>query len=137
MVGNGKPVPAKILRDTILITDHNTFRFPKASGVGTDPAGRFTVDPDTTPKQVDSIAEGGPLAGQLTRGIYEIIDATHSALAGAQPAGRVRQNLSRHLAVDESCSPGTRSARCRRINQATRVSAPSVSIFHQKVCGKI
>jgi hypothetical protein len=31
-VVNGKPVPASVLRNTILITDHNTFRFPKASG---------------------------------------------------------------------------------------------------------
>ena len=76
-VVNGKPVPANVARNTILITDHNTFRFPKASGVGTHPAGTFTVNPDTRPKQVDSIAKGGPHAGQLTRGIYEILDDTH------------------------------------------------------------
>jgi uncharacterized protein (TIGR03067 family) len=76
-VVNGKPVPPSVLRNTILVTDHNTFRFPKASGVGTHPAGHFTVNPDTRPKHVDSIAEGEPNAGQLTRGIYEIIDATH------------------------------------------------------------
>ena len=76
-VVNGKPVPSSVARNTILITDHNTFRFPKASGVGTHPAGTFTVNPDTRPKQVDSIAEGGPHAGELTRGIYEIVDATH------------------------------------------------------------
>ena len=64
-VVNGRPVPASVRR-TILITDHNTFRFPKASGVGTHPAGTFTVNPNTRPKQVDSIAEGGPNAGQLT-----------------------------------------------------------------------
>src|SRR6266699_4810649 len=76
-VVNGRPVPASVLRRTILITDHNTFRFPKASGVGTHPAGTFTVNPNTRPKQVDSIAEGGPNAGQVTRGIYEILDANH------------------------------------------------------------
>jgi uncharacterized protein (TIGR03067 family) len=76
-VVNGRPVPANVLRNTILITDRNTFRFPKASGVGTHPAGLFTVNPDTRPKQVDSIAEGGANAGQLTRGIYEILDANH------------------------------------------------------------
>ena len=76
-VVNGRSVPASVLRNTILITDRNTFRFPKASGVGTHPAGLFTVNPDTRPKQVDSIAEGGPKAGQLTRGIYEILDANH------------------------------------------------------------
>jgi uncharacterized protein (TIGR03067 family) len=76
-VVNGRPVPANVLRNTILITDRNTFRFPKASGVGTHPAGRFTVNPDTRPKEVDSIAEGGPRAGQLTPGIYEILDANH------------------------------------------------------------
>jgi len=76
-VVNGRPAPASQLRKTILITDHNTFRFPKASGVGTHPAGTFTVNPNARPKQVDSTAAGGPHAGQLTRGIYEILDANH------------------------------------------------------------
>jgi uncharacterized protein (TIGR03067 family) len=84
---NGKPVPGSVARNTILITDRNTFRFPKASGIGTHPAGRFTVNPDTRPKQVDSIAEGGPNAGQLTRGIYEIIDATHQRACWGRPGG--------------------------------------------------
>ena len=82
-VDNGKPVPANVARNTILITDHNTFRFPKASGVGTHPAGTFTVNPDTKPKQVDSSAEGGPHVGQLTRDIYEILDANHKRVLGA------------------------------------------------------
>jgi uncharacterized protein (TIGR03067 family) len=86
-VVNGKPVLASVARNTILITDHNTFRFPKASGVGTHPAGTFTVNPDTKPKQVDSIAEGGPHAGQLTRGIYEILDANHKRACWGQPGG--------------------------------------------------
>ena len=86
-VDNGKPVPASVARNTILITDHNTFRFPKASGIGTHPAGRFSVNPDTRPKQVDTIAEGGPNAGQLTRGIYEIIDATHKRACWGPPGG--------------------------------------------------
>ena len=86
-VVNGKPVSASVARNTILITDHNTFRFPKASGVGTHPAGTFTVNPDTKPKQVDSIAEGGPHAGQLTRGIYEILEATHKRACWGAPGG--------------------------------------------------
>jgi uncharacterized protein (TIGR03067 family) len=86
-VVNGKPVPASVARNTILITDHNTFRFPQASGVGTHPAGHFTVNPNTRPKQVDTIAEGGPKAGQLTRGIYEILDATHKRACWGQPGG--------------------------------------------------
>src|SRR6266498_3315959 len=84
---NGRPLPANVLRNTILITDRNTFRFPKASGVGTHPAGSFTVNPNTKPKQVDSIAEGGPHAGQLTRGIYEIIDTTHKRACWGPPGG--------------------------------------------------
>jgi uncharacterized protein (TIGR03067 family) len=86
-VVNGKSVPASVARNTILITDHNTFRFPKASGIGTHPAGTFTVNPDTKPKQVDSIAEGGPHAGQLTRGIYEILDATDKRACWGTPGG--------------------------------------------------
>jgi uncharacterized protein (TIGR03067 family) len=84
-VVNGKPVTAIVARNTILITDHNTFRFPKASGVGTHPAGTFTVNPNTRPKQVDSIAEGGPHAGQLTRGIYGILDANHKRACWGPP----------------------------------------------------
>ena len=86
-VVNGKPVPASVLRNTILITDHNTFRFPKASGVGTHPAGSFTVNPRTRPKQVDSIAAGGPQVGQPTRGIYEILDANHKRACWGPPGG--------------------------------------------------
>ena len=86
-VVNGKPVPANVARNTILITDRNTFRFPKQSGIGTHPAGHFTVNPNARPKQVDSIAEGGPNAGQLTRGIYEIIDATHKRACWGPPGG--------------------------------------------------
>jgi uncharacterized protein (TIGR03067 family) len=86
-VVNGRPVPASALRNTILITDHNTFRFPKASGVGTHPAGTFTVNPNTKPKQVDSIAVGGVHAGQLTRGIYEILDANHKRACWGLPGG--------------------------------------------------
>src|SRR5881394_4453284 len=52
-VVNGKAVPASVARNTILITDRNTFRFPKASGVGTHPAGHFTVNPNTRPKEVE------------------------------------------------------------------------------------
>ena len=86
-VVNGRPVPASVLRNTVLITDRNTFRFPKASGVGTHPAGHFTVNPDTRPKQVDSIAEGGPNAGEMTLGIYEILDATHKRACWGPPGG--------------------------------------------------
>jgi uncharacterized protein (TIGR03067 family) len=86
-VVNGKPVPASVAPNTILITDHNTFRFPRASGVGTHPAGTFTVNPETQPKQVDSIAGGEPYAGQLTRGIYEILDANHKRACWGPPGG--------------------------------------------------
>jgi uncharacterized protein (TIGR03067 family) len=86
-VVNGKALPASVARNTILITDHNTFRFPKASTVGTHSAGHFTVNPNTTPKQVDSIADGGPNAGQVSRGIYEIPDPTHQRACWGPPGG--------------------------------------------------
>ncbi len=81
-VVNGKSVPVHVARNTILITDHNTFLLPKASGIGTHPQGPFTGNPDTKPKQVDSIAEGGPHVGQVTRGVYEILDAIDTRLLG-------------------------------------------------------
>src|SRR2546430_10165805 len=56
-VVNGKAVPASVARNTILITDRNTFRFPKANSVGTHSAGHFSINPNTTTNQVDSIAE--------------------------------------------------------------------------------
>ena len=86
-VVNGRSVPESQLRKTILITDGNTFRFPKASGVGTHPAGTFTVNPNTRPKQVDSVGPGGPHAGQVTRGIYEILDANHKRACWGSPGG--------------------------------------------------
>lgn len=82
-VDNGKPVPAGEARNTILITDRNTFRLPKASRAGTSPAGHFTVNPDTRPKQVDSIADGGPNAGQVTHGIDHRRDALSLLLGSA------------------------------------------------------
>ena len=86
---NGKEISESQARRTVLITDGDTFRFPQASGVATHPAGRFVVNPLTNPKQVDSYAIGGKNAGQLTRGIYEIIDATHKRACWA-PSGKAR-----------------------------------------------
>jgi len=86
-VDNGKPVPASEARNTILITDRNTFRLPKASRAGTSATGHFTINPDTRPKQVDSTAEGGPNAGQVSRGIYEIPDPTHQRACFGPPGG--------------------------------------------------
>jgi uncharacterized protein (TIGR03067 family) len=86
-VVNGRPVATSALRNTVLITDRNTFRFPKEKGVGTHPAGHFTVNPDTRPKQVDSIAEGGPEAGEMTPGIYELLDANHKRACWGPPGG--------------------------------------------------
>ena len=86
-VDNGKPVPASEARNTILVTDRNTFRLPKATRAGTSSAGHFTINPDTRPKQVDSIAEGGPTAGQVSRGIYEIPDPTHQRACFGPPGG--------------------------------------------------
>ena len=46
---DGKPVPEAIARATVLITDHDIFRFPADAGVGTAPQGRFTINPTTKP----------------------------------------------------------------------------------------
>src|SRR5256885_7434093 len=51
---DGKPVPETEVAQTVLITDHDEFRFPADARVGTAPLGKFTIDPTTTPKQVDS-----------------------------------------------------------------------------------
>src|SRR5438094_9224630 len=72
---DGKPVPETEVAQTVLITDHDEFRFPADARVGTAPLGKFTIDPTTKPKQVDSTALSGPDKGKVTKGIYEITDA--------------------------------------------------------------
>jgi uncharacterized protein (TIGR03067 family) len=84
---DGKPVPESVLRSTVLITDHDIFRFPASAGVGTAPQGKFTINPAASPKQVDSTGEAGPNKGKVTRGIYEIIDANNKRACWGQPDG--------------------------------------------------
>ena len=84
---DGKPVSEAELRKTVLITDHDTFRFPADAGVGTAPQGRFTIDPTKTPKEVDSTALAGPNKGEITRGIYEIIDANNKRACWGHSGG--------------------------------------------------
>ncbi len=86
-VVDGKPVPEEEVRKTVLITDHDTFRFPADAKVGTAPLGRFTIDPSQTPKHVDTTALAGPNQGQVTRGIYEIIDANNKRACWGRPGG--------------------------------------------------
>jgi uncharacterized protein (TIGR03067 family) len=86
-VVDGVPVSAQQAQQTILITDRNTFRFLRSAGVGTHPEGSFTINPSTVPAQVDSVAAGGPNAGQVTLGIYEIIDDRHKRACWGPPGG--------------------------------------------------
>jgi uncharacterized protein (TIGR03067 family) len=114
-VVNGKPVPASVLRNTILITDHNTFRLPKASGVGTHPAGSFTVNPGTRPRQVDSIAAGGPHAGQQREEYTRFSIPTISAPVGDRPVARGQQSSSLLQEAAGFFSIGKNLGRCRPI----------------------
>jgi len=84
-VVDGVSVPAAEVKKTVLITDHDEFRFPKDAGVGTAPLGRFTIDPSKTPKQVDSTSFSGPEKGQVSLGIYEVIDANNKRACWAKP----------------------------------------------------
>src|SRR5216117_1012822 len=84
---DGKPVPETEIAQTVLITDHDEFRFPADARVGTAPLGKFTIDPTTTPKQVDSTALSGPAKGKVTKGIYEIIDANNKRACWGKPGG--------------------------------------------------
>jgi uncharacterized protein (TIGR03067 family) len=84
---NGRAVPAAQVHRTMLITDGNRFWFPKAKRAATHPAGTFTIDPGTVPKQVDSKASGGSNAGVTTRGIYRIYDARHQVECWGTPGG--------------------------------------------------
>jgi uncharacterized protein (TIGR03067 family) len=84
-VVDGKPVPEEQVRNTVLITDRDEFRFPADAGVGTAPLGKFTIDPSKNPKQVDSTSFSGPEKGQVSLGIYEIIDANNKRACWAKP----------------------------------------------------
>jgi uncharacterized protein (TIGR03067 family) len=86
-VVNGTPVDAAEVRQTVLITDHDEFRFPADAKVGTAPLGKFTIDPTTSPKHVDSTALSGPDKGKVTKGIYEIIDANNKRACWGTPGG--------------------------------------------------
>jgi uncharacterized protein (TIGR03067 family) len=84
---DGKPVPEAEVAQTVLITDHDEFRFPADARVGTAPLGKFTIDPTTKPKQVDSTALSGPDKGKVTKGIYEITDASNKRACWGKPGG--------------------------------------------------
>jgi uncharacterized protein (TIGR03067 family) len=84
---DGTPVPETEVSQTVLITDHDEFRFPADARVGTAPLGKFTIDPTTRPKQVDSTALSGPDKGKVTKGIYEIIDANNKRACWGRPGG--------------------------------------------------
>ena len=86
-VVDGKAVPEAEVKQTVLITDHNEFRFPADARVGTAPLGKFTIDPTTRPKQVDSTAIEGPDKGKVTKGIYEIVDANNKRACWGKPGG--------------------------------------------------
>src|SRR6266550_1095568 len=60
---------------------------PPGGATAESAAAHFTINSDTRPKQVDSIAEGGPTAGQVSRGIYEIPDPTHQRACFGPPGG--------------------------------------------------
>ena len=84
-VVDGEPVPEAEVRKTVLITDHDEFRFPQDAGVGTAPLGLFTIDPTKNPKQVDSTSFSGPEKGQVSLGIYEVMDADNKRACWARP----------------------------------------------------
>ena len=84
-VVDGVAVPEAEARKTVLITDHDEFRFPADAGVGTAPLGKFTIDPAKNPKQVDSTSFSGPEKGQVSLGIYEILDANNKRACWAKP----------------------------------------------------
>ena len=84
---DGKPVSEAEVAQTVLITDHDEFRFPADARVGTAPLGKFTIDPTKSPKQVDSTALSGPDKGKVTKGIYEIVDADNKRACWGKPGG--------------------------------------------------
>ena len=84
---DGKSVPEAEVKQTVLITDHDEFRFPADARVGTAPLGKFTIDPTKRPKTVDSTALSGPDKGKVTKGIYDIIDASNKRACWGKPDG--------------------------------------------------
>ena len=61
---DGKEVPEEKRRQTILMTDHNSFSVSDKGVAGTSAAGTFTINPTKTPKTVDSLQAAGPDKGK-------------------------------------------------------------------------
>lgn len=85
----GKPVPEVTARATVLITDHDVFRFPADAGVGTALQGKFTINPATKPKLVNSLSEAGPNKVR-SRAASTSSMPTTSVRAGVSPKARAR-----------------------------------------------
>ncbi len=88
---DGRALPDDEVRRTQIVTRGNTFVFPNAAGVGTSARGTFTVNPDTTPKQVDSTATDGPNAGRVSRGLYEVSGDNQRTAFGPPGSGTILQ----------------------------------------------
>jgi uncharacterized protein (TIGR03067 family) len=84
-ITDGRPAPIEVVQRTVLITEGQEFRFPDEARTGTAPAGRFTINPQATPRQVDSVATAGPAQGQTSRGIYQINGDSQVIFCFAQP----------------------------------------------------
>lgn len=59
-VVDGVPVPTAIAGKMVLIADHDIFCFPADAGLGNAAQGKFTINPTTSPEQVNSPSEAGP-----------------------------------------------------------------------------
>jgi uncharacterized protein (TIGR03067 family) len=88
-VEDGKKVPEEEAKKTRLVTKGDTFTILGDTGLGTSPAGTFTIDPTKRPKTVDSVQSKGPQKGKTVLGIYEIID-TDTKRACWAPPGKER-----------------------------------------------
>ena len=84
-VVDGMPMAKDERKKSFLVTDHDGFRFSKDGVAGTAPVGQFTIDSSKNPKWVDSTSLSGPEKGQVSLGIYEILDSNTVRACWANP----------------------------------------------------
>ena len=100
-VVDGEPVPEAEVKKTVLITDHDEFRFPADAGVGTAPLGKFTIDPfdEAEAGGLDVLlrAREGPGLARHLRGHRREQQAGLLGEAGQAPADELRQHARERL----------------------------------------
>jgi uncharacterized protein (TIGR03067 family) len=81
---DGKPLPHDKVKETSIVVEGDTFRFPRLAEDGTSSAGTFKLDATKTPKEMDSMSA----EKEVVLGIYEMGGDSYKVCFS--PAGKSR-----------------------------------------------